>query len=188
MTIVRLCRSRYSPKDATGAERYGGRWNSPGHAVLYASATLALACLEVLVHIRNVGLIPADYVYCEIEVPEALIGPWDLTGETALAKIESPVLSREFGDRWAALTERKASLAPGRTDRLLGLLHNAPASRKALMAEIKRVAPVQTVPSVIIPREMNYLISPVHPEFQQLVWRDPRPFHFDPRLIGATAE
>jgi RES domain-containing protein len=56
ITIIRLCRSRYSPKDATGAKLYGGRWNSPGHEVLYASSTLALACLEVLVHIRDVGL------------------------------------------------------------------------------------------------------------------------------------
>jgi len=105
MTIVRLCRSRYSPKDATGAERYGGRWNSPGHAVLYASSTLALACLEVLVHIRDVGLIPTDYVYCEIDVPDDLIGPWTLTGDDARARIESPSLSREYGDKWIMATE-----------------------------------------------------------------------------------
>jgi RES domain-containing protein len=66
MTVIRLCRSRYSPKDATGAKLYGGRWNSPGYEMLYASSTLALACLEVLVHIRNVGLIPIDYVYGSI--------------------------------------------------------------------------------------------------------------------------
>jgi len=60
MTIVRLSRSRYSPKDATGANLHGGRWNSRGNAVLYASSTLALACLEVLVHIRDVGLMPTD--------------------------------------------------------------------------------------------------------------------------------
>jgi hypothetical protein len=100
MTFIRLCRSRYSPKDATGAKLYVGRWNNPGYGMLYASSTLALACLEVLVHIRNVGLIPPDYVYCEVEVPEVLVTPWNLTGEAALGKIESPVLSREFGDQW----------------------------------------------------------------------------------------
>jgi RES domain-containing protein len=78
ITIIRLCRSRYSPKDATGAKLHGGRWNSPGHEVLYASSTLSLACLEVLVHIRDVGLIPTDYVYCEVEVPEVLVTPWKL--------------------------------------------------------------------------------------------------------------
>src|SRR5580704_14815307 len=100
MTIIRLCRSRYSPKDATGSRLYGGRWNSPGHEVLYASSTLALACLEVLVHIRDVGLIPTDYVYCEVKVPEGLVSQWTLTGEEALGRIESPVLSREYGDKW----------------------------------------------------------------------------------------
>ena len=76
MTVVRLCRSKYSPKDPTGAKLNGGRWNSPGRDVLYTSSTLALACLEVLVHIRNIDLLPADYVYCEIAVPEELVSPF----------------------------------------------------------------------------------------------------------------
>jgi RES domain-containing protein len=153
MTIVRLCRSRYSLKDATGAKLHGGRWSSPGNAVLYASSTLALACLEVLVHIRNVGLLPTDYVFCEIEVPDALISPWTLTGEAAIAKVESPVLSREYGDAWyrrtAPLTSRGAFLQslPPEIREQLGQTAEEPA------------APVQTVPSVIVPREMNYLIS-----------------------------
>ena len=149
MTIVRLCRSPYSPKDATGAKLHGGRWNSPGHAVLYASSTLALACLEVLVHIRDVGLMPADYVFCEIEVPEALINPWTLTGEEALAKIESPVLSREYGDAWVRSTTVKAA-----SNREAFLRSLNPEERLAL------AAPAQTVPSAIVPREMNYLIRP----------------------------
>ena len=51
----------------------------------------------------------------------------------ALAKIESPVLSREYGDA------------------------------------------------------MNYLISPVHPQFGRLVWGETQSFRFDPSLI-ATEE
>ena len=167
MTIVRLCRSRFSPKDATGARLYGGRWNSPGYAVLYASSTLALACLEALVHIRDVGLMPADYVFCEIDVPPELIGPWDLTGEAALAKIESPVLSREYGDSWLST---------------FGIFSREQGAFRRI-----KTYPVQAVPSVIVPREMNYLISPVHPLFERLVWGEPKRFRFDPRLI-ATAE
>jgi RES domain-containing protein len=166
MTIVRLYRSRFSPKDATGAKLYGGRWNSPGNAVLYASSTLALACLETLVHIRDVDLMPSDYVFCEIDVLGALISPWDLTGEMALARIESPVLSREYGDAWLGTVEQ-FSLGPSHWRRT-------------------KTRPVQTVPSVIVPREMNYLISPAHPQFGRLVWGEPQPFRFDPRLI-ATA-
>jgi RES domain-containing protein len=166
MTIVRLYRSRFSPKDATGAKLHGGRWNSPGNAVLYASSTLALACLETLVHIRDVDLMPSDYVFCEIDVLGALISPWDLTGEMALARIESPVLSREYGDAWLGTVEQ-FSMGPSHWRRT-------------------KTRPVQTVPSVIVPREMNYLISPAHPQFGRLVWGEPQPFRFDPRLI-ATA-
>ena len=187
ITIVRLCRSRYSPKDATGAKLYGGRWNSPGHEVLYASSTLALACLEVLVHIRDVGLIPTDYIYCEVEVPEDLVSPWNLTGEEALGKIESPVLSREYGDAWFVST------IPGMQSMLevQALIRSAGEGEEFLEPLSKLpvlITPVQAVPSVIIPREMNYLISPVHPQFDQLGWGDPQPFRFDPRLIRSTAE
>jgi RES domain-containing protein len=61
-------------------------------------------------------------------------------------------------------------------------------SRENLANEIEKITPVQAVPSVIIPREMNYLISPAHPQFDQLAWGEPQPFRFDPRLIGSTAE
>ncbi len=108
MTIVRLYRSRYSPKDATGAKLYGGRWNSPGNAVLYASSTLALSCLEILVHIRDSSLVPYDYMFSEIEVPDTLVAPWKLTGEVALARIESEVLSREWGDAWLKAEVQRA--------------------------------------------------------------------------------
>jgi hypothetical protein len=155
--------------------------------MLYGSSTLALACLEVLVHIRDVGLIPTDYVYCEIEAPESLITPWDLTGEAALARIESPVLSREFGDAWIRFTEIKAS--PRALQAHLDLLtHALGEKREDLIAELERIRPVCAVPSVIIPREMNFLISPAHPQFDQLIWNEPEPFRFDPRLIQGAAE
>ncbi len=35
-----------------GARRYGGRWNSPGVSVVYLSAHLSLAALEIIVHQR----------------------------------------------------------------------------------------------------------------------------------------
>jgi hypothetical protein len=158
--------------------------------MLYGSSTLALACLEVLVHIRNVGLIPTDYVYCEVEVPEVLVTPWNLTGEEALGKIESPVLAREYGDRWFSSTIlsrfREESLSAGsKLPAPVDTIHRSPAG---FGDPNLHPTPVQAVPSVIISREMNYLISPVHPQFDQLVWGDPQPFRFDPRLIKSMAE
>src|SRR5437867_5147169 len=37
--------------DGKAAERFGGRWNSPGRRAVYASASKSLALLEVLVHL-----------------------------------------------------------------------------------------------------------------------------------------
>jgi hypothetical protein len=130
-----------------------------------------LACLEVLVHIRDVGLIPTDYRFCEVEVPDFLVRRWSLSEEETLANIESPVLSREYGDEWSRRTTKK-----------LDVWHYYfPEAPSTLLP------PVQAVPSVIIPREMNYLISTLHPQFNELIWGEPKPFRFDPRLI-ATAK
>jgi RES domain-containing protein len=191
MTIIRLYRSRYSPKDATGAKLHGGRWNSPGYAVLYASSTLALACLEVLVHVRDIGLVPTDYTFCEVKVPDALISPWVLRGEEALGKIESPVLSQEFGDAWIASTTFNPDhvqnwLAEYR--RLHPELSEDVTHMITQSIRERRAPPVQAVPSVIVPREMNYLLSPEHPQFEELTWGEPEPFQFDPRLIGSSVE
>jgi len=37
--------------DGKAAQRFGGRWNSPGRLAVYASASKSLAVLEVLVHL-----------------------------------------------------------------------------------------------------------------------------------------
>lgn len=69
----RLFRSKYGPMDPTGAPLAGGRWNEKGVPVVYASSTLSLSCLEILVHIREPRL-PADYVWVQIDIPAELIG------------------------------------------------------------------------------------------------------------------
>ena len=39
-----------------------------------------------------------------------------------------------------------------------------------------------SVPSAIVPRERNYLINPLHPDFKKIRFSAPEPFVFDPRL------
>ena len=53
ISCYRLFRARYGPFDSRGAVLAGGRWNHKGVSMLYTSATLSLACLEVLVHVRE---------------------------------------------------------------------------------------------------------------------------------------
>jgi RES domain-containing protein len=52
----------------TGAKITGGRWNEPGHAVVYASETRALACLETLVHL-NAGGLPLNRYLVALTIP-----------------------------------------------------------------------------------------------------------------------
>jgi RES domain-containing protein len=43
---------------------------------------------------------------------------------------------------------------------------------------------VLEVPSVIVERESNCLLNPVHPDFSSVVIREPEPFTFDQRLLA----
>ncbi|HVS77374.1 MAG TPA: RES family NAD+ phosphorylase, partial [Steroidobacteraceae bacterium] len=43
-----------------GAERTGGRWNRKGTPMLYCSSTIALACLETLVHLSGGDPVPLN--------------------------------------------------------------------------------------------------------------------------------
>lgn len=71
MQVWRICSRRYQRFDGEGARLYGGRWNHQGTAVVYTSASLALAALELFVHV-DVDLLPNDLVAIAIEVPEKL--------------------------------------------------------------------------------------------------------------------
>jgi len=133
-------------------------------------------------------------MFCEIEVPGALIAPWNLTGEVALARIESEVLSREWGDAWLKGREQTlGALAVGGSIKIparsVRQIHPVPSSTTYIpLSPEGSPLPVHAVPSVIIPREMNYLINPAHPQFEELIWREPQPFRFDPRLMGSRRE
>jgi len=48
-------------------------------------------------------------------------------------------------------------------------------------AESRRTACLR-LPSVIIPREGNFMFNPSHPDFKRIVIELPEPFSFDPRL------
>jgi len=72
MIVYRLGKKAYCRDlSGKGAELYGGRWNSKGTALLYTSASRALAFAEVAVHLPF-GLTPRDYGIVSIEIPDAI--------------------------------------------------------------------------------------------------------------------
>jgi hypothetical protein len=62
--------------------------------MLYVSDSLALCCLEVLVHLRNPDLVP-EMAYCSVDIPEELILPFP-AGSPEIAEYQD--MSRRFGD------------------------------------------------------------------------------------------
>jgi RES domain-containing protein len=67
--VYRICRKARQKVDGDGARLYGGRWNSPGRAVVYTAGTLSLAAIEYLVHI-DPGDAPNDLIATTLEVPD----------------------------------------------------------------------------------------------------------------------
>ncbi len=49
---------------------------------------------------------------------------------------------------------------------------------------VEKSSAVLRVPSVVIPRESNYMMNPEHPDFSRITIDPPRPFEFDVRLLA----
>ena len=100
----RLTRPPHSSRSAAfggeGARLFGGRWNSPGASLVYASTALSLACLETLVHADR-RRFEREYVAYRFEV--------EADDVRTLAETELPASWRErplslearaLGDAW----------------------------------------------------------------------------------------
>jgi RES domain-containing protein len=110
-----------------GPRRYGGRWNSPGTAIVYTSAHQSLAALELLVHLDPESEMPLKAFLLEFDdglveqlSPRALPPDWRKSppaGETM-----------SIGDQW--VREKRTSvlavpsaIVPAETNFLLNPAH-----------------------------------------------------------------
>jgi formylglycine-generating enzyme required for sulfatase activity/RES domain-containing protein len=142
-----------------GAARYPGRWNSLDRPIVYSSSSIALACLETVVHLAGDDSLPFPRQLVRITIPsehwkqrrmfanEELSG-WDSAPTPEHAENQFAD-TRAWGDDW-----------------LLGL--------DSLLAE---------VPSVIVPEETNLLLNPRHPAHGELKAEIVRPWFYDARLL-----
>ena len=62
ITAWRIVKAKHLPAafDGEGARRAGGRWNSPGRAMVYTAQSAALAALEMLVHLNSGALLSSN--------------------------------------------------------------------------------------------------------------------------------
>jgi RES domain-containing protein len=103
-----------------GARLYGGRWNSPGVAVVYTAQSASLAALEMLVRLHAERRMP-NYVLFACAFDDSLVEPiaksdlppgwradpapprlqqlgeqWVLSGRSAILRVPSAVIETEF--------------------------------------------------------------------------------------------
>ena len=113
MRLNRICRSAHRELDGEGARLYGGRWNTPGHPIVYTSTSLALAALEYLVHVDPED-VPGDLIALTIEMPDhvdietihvaSLPAGWE--------QVPEPLACKELGDAWVRRGQTLAFRVP----------------------------------------------------------------------------
>lgn len=141
--------------DGIGAAYNGGRWNPIGVKMVYCAQSLALAVLEIRVHLA-IARPKERFIGLEVEIIESAVkGPKlsDLPRSWRRAPQASTTNTgaRRFGARWI---REKRSVA-------------------------------LQVPSAVIPSESIFLLNPEHPDFSKSVrLLRTLPVSLDPRLWG----
>lgn len=114
MLVYRLVKERYVPTalDGSGARTFGGRWNSPGTAMIYASESIALAALELLVHLGR-GEVLDSYRLFTLTLPDRSILTLDDAALPAAWRADpAPGSTADIGDGWVASGRSVALLLP----------------------------------------------------------------------------
>ena len=100
ITAWRITKKKFQDSAFTGegAEIAGGRWNSQGTRMVYASSSVSLAVLEILVHLSS-SILPS-YILIPFSFDEKLVSELkegDLPKNWAS---HPPVASQRVGDDW----------------------------------------------------------------------------------------
>jgi RES domain-containing protein len=131
LTVYRIVKTKYAATafDGEGAFRFGGRWNSRGTRVIYTAGSLALAALEMLVHLDDDELL-ISYSFVAANIPPPLILP--VPSFHSLPKhwqaSPAPVALQNIGDAWvrataSAVLEVPTSVIPLEMNYLLNPAH-----------------------------------------------------------------
>ena len=111
-----------------GARLYGGRWNSPGTALVYTAQSQSLAALEMLVHLDSADLL-GEYVFFDVVIDEAMIAVVDVSSLPKNWRAEpAPSKLQAIGSAWVAggtsvALRVPSSLIPAESNYLLNSKH-----------------------------------------------------------------
>ena len=98
----RTVKTRFSADafNGEGARLYGGRWNNPGVPMVYTAGSIALATLELLVHLDSTAALPL-YSICSVDFDESLVEILNPAGLPAnWHQSPSPLGLQMIGDNW----------------------------------------------------------------------------------------
>lgn len=114
ISAIRIVKTKYvaGAFNGEGARLNGGRWNSPGTAMVDTSQNGSLAQLELLVHIdkgmllNSYSLIQADFEETLVETLEvsSLPSNWD--------EYPAPIALQKIGDDWCSQLRSVVLLVP----------------------------------------------------------------------------
>ena len=102
LSCWRIVQERFSGQafSGEGARLYGGRWNSPGHPVVYTASSRSLAVLEMLVHLDSPQLL-SSYLLYEASFPESLVTELAASDLPADWRLDPALRSAQtIGDKW----------------------------------------------------------------------------------------
>ena len=123
--------------------------------MLYAAGSVALACLENVVHRSGAALSSGNFSISVIDIGDIFIKEQSITELVNLSSnwyaVDNYFLTQKIGDKWLESGD----------------------------------SAVLQIPSAIIDLEFNYLLNPDHPDFSQIRIVNVNPFKFDPRLKSA---
>ncbi len=177
--VYRITKERYSEDlSGAGARRFGGRWNSRGVPVVYASQHRSLCLLEFLVHLAP-DLLPSDMCLVTIRIPQG-VPACDLpttglpSGSTELPACDLPT---------TGLPSRSTELPFGWRgypyDDLTQQIGD-------LLLKSGRYGMIR-VPSAIVVEERNCLIHPPVAAEHGVFVSEVKPLYLDGRLLWKIA-
>ena len=114
ITVWRICHQRHleTAFSGIGAELYGGRFNSPGKRVVYASGSLSLAMLEILVQANSRHRLRQHH-YLTASFSAELVQHLEVDDLPRNWDARPPLrISQHIGDRWLEEQQSAALRVP----------------------------------------------------------------------------
>lgn len=130
ITAWRIIKTRHarSSFDGEGARLHGGRWNSVGTPVAYASQSVSLATLEILAGLQNTAILSA-YSLVSIQFEPKLVKRMSVENLPANWRRHPPPPELlAIGDRWAnagrsVILQVPSAIVPSEANYLINPLH-----------------------------------------------------------------